>query len=431
MRRSSRALAFGLLVVVACSALSWWMGTRVKSRAQAAAEAAPPPPSLITAPVEYRALADSLVVRGTVKARGKVAVTVESAPEGSRLVVTGVPTRPGSVVTEGSLLVEVSGRPVFLLQGGVPAYRDLRPGLRGRDVAQLQAALARLGFRTHDPAGRFSSGTAAAVRRFYRAMGYEPRTAPVDAGPPAGEGAPTGGGADGTAAGAAAQVPPRTEVVVPYAELVFLDRLPAQVTSVAASVGSRPEGPLLELASGRLVVEAGLDADERRLVRAGVPAQMVAELLDRKFSGRVAEVFTAASAGGTDGSAATPAEGEAGGGGGDGPSTEPGSEAGPGTPYLVRITTPKPIPADLLDQEVRVSIRTAGSTRKALVVPLAAVWASPDGTSYVTELRPGASPTTVRVDPGVSAGGYVAVHPAARELRAGDAVVVGQGPARG
>ena len=437
-RNGSRPVALGIVVVVVCSALSWWLGTRVKSPAQAAAEAAPPPASPITAPVEYRVLSDSLVLRGTVEAPGEGAVTVESAPEESRLVVTGVPVRPGSAAGEGSLLVEVSGRPVFLLEGSVPAYRDLHPGLRGRDVAQLQAALARLGFGPGEHDGRFGRGTAAAVRRLYRARGYEPRTVPVEAAPPASAGRdarePAQGGAQqGTASGSAAQATPPTgtDVVVPYTEIMFLDRLPARVTTVAASVGSKPEGPLLELASGELVVEAELTADERPHVRAGAPARIDAELLGTQLSGRVAEVAAASASTDSTGGLGEHAAGSDAGEGGDGPSAEAGSQTGPAAPYVVRITTSRPIPARLLGQDVRVRIQTAGTRRKALVVPLAAVWADADGTSYVTELGPGGSQAAVRVEPGVSAGGNVAVRQVGNELRPGDAVVIGERAADG
>jgi len=57
----------------------------------------------------------------------------------------------------------VSGRPALVLQGAVPAYRDITPGAVGDDVRQLQAALGRLGFpaRPH----RMASTTTARAGR--------------------------------------------------------------------------------------------------------------------------------------------------------------------------------------------------------------------------------------------------------------------------
>src|SRR5258708_1158189 len=47
-----------------------------------------------------------------------------ASTSGSASVVTSVRVRPGEVVRGGRVLAEVSGRPVFLLQGSVPVYRD-------------------------------------------------------------------------------------------------------------------------------------------------------------------------------------------------------------------------------------------------------------------------------------------------------------------
>ena len=57
-----------LLVLAASSGLSWWLGARSQSPEQAAARAEPPPASWITAPVEERVLASTVVMRGDVRA---------------------------------------------------------------------------------------------------------------------------------------------------------------------------------------------------------------------------------------------------------------------------------------------------------------------------------------------------------------------------
>lgn len=63
-------------------------------------------------------------------------------------VLTGVVT---SVSTEnqfdiGDVVYSVNDIPVFVTRGDVPFYRDLREGVRGRDVEQLNAMLAHLGY---------------------------------------------------------------------------------------------------------------------------------------------------------------------------------------------------------------------------------------------------------------------------------------------
>jgi peptidoglycan hydrolase-like protein with peptidoglycan-binding domain len=62
---------------------------------------------------------------------------------------------------------------VALLYGRMPAYRELRRGMRGADVRQLEANLARLGFTRRRMAvdEHYTAGTASAVRAWQRASG--------------------------------------------------------------------------------------------------------------------------------------------------------------------------------------------------------------------------------------------------------------------
>lgn len=126
----------------------------------------------MTAAVERRVLAQTVISRGDVRPQVSVDVVAPSSVEGAP-VVTGIGVVVGEEVGEGARLVEVSGRPVFVLGGEVPVYRSLRPGMSGADVAQLQEALARLGF-TPDGDGVFGEATKVAVAAFYEAAGYAP-----------------------------------------------------------------------------------------------------------------------------------------------------------------------------------------------------------------------------------------------------------------
>lgn len=158
--------------LVAISTVSWWLGSRTQSPSQAAARAAEPSASWITARVERRVLASTVVLRGDVRPEVSLVVGVPSSVEGAG-VVTRLPPAVGSEVAEGSVLLGVSGRPVFVLQGDVPVYRSLKPGMSGADVAQLQAALVRLGFAP-ETSGVFGEATKVAVTQFYAAAGFEP-----------------------------------------------------------------------------------------------------------------------------------------------------------------------------------------------------------------------------------------------------------------
>ncbi|WP_230396291.1 peptidoglycan-binding protein [Streptomyces blattellae] len=157
----------------------------IKSPAQAAADTKPPAADVLTAPVERRVLKETVVLRGTVAAGQSVTVTpvMGGGEDAAEPVVTKLPVDAGDTVRAGQLLLEVSGRPVFVLKGGLPVYRDLKPGAEGDDVAQLQNALQALGHSTgNDAPGTFGSGTKAALQAFYAGLGYDPRPAVDDDG---------------------------------------------------------------------------------------------------------------------------------------------------------------------------------------------------------------------------------------------------------
>ncbi|MGW2304767.1 peptidoglycan-binding protein [Streptomyces sp. NPDC001809] len=175
VRGGRRWLALVAAGAVALTGAGFGASLLVKSPAQAAADSRPPAPSVITAPVEYRALASSVILRGTVVPGQSVEITPGGTAEGGSPTVSKLPLKAGDTVRAGRLLVEISGRPVIALQGTVPLYRDLKPGAQGSDVGRLQDALHRLGHSTSpDNRGRFGEGTKAAVTALYAALGYEP-----------------------------------------------------------------------------------------------------------------------------------------------------------------------------------------------------------------------------------------------------------------
>lgn len=90
---------------------------------------------------------------------------------------------PGAVIAPGQPLYEVDGRGVPLLAGERPAWRPFEPGMTaGPDVAQLNSGLVAVGVasglagNTH-----FGTATAAAVRRWQRALGV-PVTGRIEVG---------------------------------------------------------------------------------------------------------------------------------------------------------------------------------------------------------------------------------------------------------
>ena len=70
------------------------------------------------------------------------------------------------------MLVEVTTRPVFVLQGELPMYRRLVIGTEGPDVVQLEQAMVRLGYDPGTVDTVFDASTAAAVEQMYADAGY-------------------------------------------------------------------------------------------------------------------------------------------------------------------------------------------------------------------------------------------------------------------
>ena len=169
------AVAVVLVAVGAAAGLGWMAGQRVRSPDQIAFETQPPEPSLITVEVELTELAADVITRADVGYDDPAALSLSGALGGqpSVLLVTSAPER-GDDLAEGSAAIEISGRPVFLLVGEIPVFRDLRPKAKGPDVRQLEEALARLGYFDLTPDDTWDPDTGAAAAAWYEAAGYAP-----------------------------------------------------------------------------------------------------------------------------------------------------------------------------------------------------------------------------------------------------------------
>lgn len=165
-------LALSLIFVVLLAVASWIVGSKIQSPAEAAARTAPPTPSPILVPVEERVLTSDIITRGTARFGLPQSISLAPSPLKSEAgVITTLPAR-GDQLKEGAVLLTASGRPVFLLQGDTPAYRDLVSGLLGEDVRQLEVALKRLKFDPGPMDGVYDEKTSAAVADLYTAAGY-------------------------------------------------------------------------------------------------------------------------------------------------------------------------------------------------------------------------------------------------------------------
>ncbi len=170
--RPSRRWAWFVVVLALClgAAGAWFVAGRSQSPEQAAARAEEPPASWVTAEVDLRVLSATVIQRGDVGAEVSVSVEAPGSVE-QPAVVTKPPPASGDAVTDGDVVVEVSGRPVFVFEGSAAMYRSLRPGMTGPDVAQLQDALSRLGYAP-DSDGVFGESTKVALDAWYSDAGY-------------------------------------------------------------------------------------------------------------------------------------------------------------------------------------------------------------------------------------------------------------------
>lgn len=414
-------------ILVASVGLSapWW----VKSPQQLAAEAQPPPLTVLTAPVERRALRDVLVVRGEVQSGRSFDVT----PAGEPGIVTAIKTARGDSVAAGTVLVEVNGRPLVALPGEMPAYRDLRPGDSGRDVAQLQAALASLGFSPGTADGVFGPGTKRALADFYRSLGYQPLPVSkddeerlaglrrqvteaersVEDAQVALDTVTADPEATDDQRKAAAQALDRAKEdlaarrdelaraerlsgpMLPRSEYTFLPTFPARVAGLTAELGAPVTAPLVTLATGDPVVVGTLTSPQKALVRVD------------------AKVDINGDAGLTAGGTVTSV----------GDLAQPDASGASGFPLTV--TPSPPLDQAVVGQSVRLSIEVAVSDGEQLVVPVSALYGGADGKFYVLRRHPDGQEDQVEVEPGLSAQGYVVVTPVDATLEPGDRVAIG------
>ncbi|MDG5801305.1 peptidoglycan-binding protein [Streptomyces ossamyceticus] len=456
-RHRTRVLGVALAAVLLTGA-GVLASTVIKSPAQAAAEAGPPPEDVLTAPVERRVLRDTVVMRGTVTAAQSADVgTGGGTAEGTaKPVVTKEPLQAGDAVQRGRVLLEVSGRPVFALKGRLPVYRDLKPGAKGADVIQLQTELRALGHGTGaDASGVFGAGTKSALNAFYGSIGYDPLPAQADGGKAvqsakdavtaaertvedaqSGSDGTKGGETTGTSASAGtvggggrterraredlararaelAKAEAADGPMLPASEVLFLRDFPARVDTVRAKVGSEVSGPVLTVSAGKLVVHGYLEEYQKGMVRPGSTVEITSETSQVSVSGKVTSVAS-------DMTTAAPQQQE-------GDQSAAAAAAADGTNgYLMVVEPDKALPAVLAGQDVRLTIEAASTSGKALILPVTAVSAGADGKSVVTVVEPGGRQRRVEVRPGTTGDGYVEVTPVSGgRLAEGDKVVTG------
>lgn len=355
------------------------ISTTIKSPADVAAQTQPPGLTQLTATVHRQVISTTVLAQGKVSQPAEVSGPAASGgggASGAQPIVTRIFLHPGAEVGPGSVILEVAGRPVFAFPGTVPAYRNLIPGETGEDVAELQVALEEIGLGVgDDTSGVYGPGTAAAVAAFYQDIGY---SAPmISTGPKAERGA-----------------------MMPLSEFMFIPRFPAHVASLGAKVGGTASGKLVTLSMGNPAVAGQLNPNDRGLVRPGMKVRITNTVTGRSVHGRITSVKSR---------------------------TETKGSISGGIFLPMRIRPGRPLPPSLIGQNVTLTIIAAHSSGPVLAVPEAAVFASVDGSTYVTRVTGAHSQVRVPVRTGLTGDGLVEVTPVGgAALAAGDTVLTGE-----
>jgi hypothetical protein len=299
----------------------------------------------------------------------------------------------GLTVRQGQVIYRVSGSPVVLLYGSVPAYRDLSEGLIGADVRELNAGLVRLGYTTRAALGPrsgwdyYSAATAYAVGRLQSKLGL----------------AVTG--------------------TLSLGQAAFLPG-PALITALGSSAalgGPATPGSVVAAASSVTpVVIIDLDAAQQSEVKNGDPVAIT--LPDGSTTpGVISQISRVAS---------SSSPGSTGSGSGSGSPNSPNSGSGSGAgssgtsaTITVLVSLRHPKAAGKLNQAPVTVTVTTGRVADALTVPVDALLARPHG-GYAVEVVSGGRRRLVTVTPGMfdDAAGLVAVSGAG--LSPGQRVVV-------
>lgn len=264
-------VVLAVVAIVVAGLCAWLLAVRLESPQQVAARAEPPAPEPVVAALDRGYLNGPVSMTTKAQNQQNVAVTPPAALTG---VVTAVDRSVGDTLSPASVPFRVNGRPVFVLEGTFPLYRDIGPGDEGDDVLALQKGLLAAGYALGRPDGKYGPQTQAAVRSMYRAAGYPAPEVAVEA--PAGPGAtppgtpPPASGTTGTSGTSAAGAtgPPATATGVAAAdrvpwvlqsEVMTVPRLPAAIDTIT-TVGTSITGEttLLTLGAGQVVLTATL-----------------------------------------------------------------------------------------------------------------------------------------------------------------------------
>lgn len=393
-RWAARALTVALLA--ATFGVGWAAAVAFQSPEQREAAARPPAPAALFEPVVAGQLKDEVQVRALVSPANQRALRPASLP--SPAVVTAAPLATGATVDAGDVVLELSGRPVIVLPGEFPFYRDLAPGLSGPDVAQLQQALGDVGHHIDsDETGFFGASTSEAVRRLYTSIDYDvPKDPSCDGQAPAEDGQaaeadePDGDAEADDGDDSGEQGCARDRPMIPLTEIVVTKGLPIRLNSTPQVGATLDEGAnVATWTSGGLVAKTNVPPQAASRLARGMDV-----LLVRDDGASVPA--TVKSVGESD-----PATGE---------QQPDDADSGP----EVVITPKKKFGSGWSGQDVLARITIEVVSERALLVPSIAITRDPQGEAFVSVQHKNGNHKRVAVEVLGELAGQTAVRPKAR-----------------
>lgn len=400
-----RYVAPWLMVVVAGVALF----AATESPAQRRRATAPPPEPVVTATVERRVLTEGLTMPGRVaparpyKVLPPAAGIVASEGSGQDLIVTRSPPAVGTSIVDGSLLAAVSGRPLFVLRGDLPLYRDIEPGMQGEDVAVLQAGLRLAGFRIRDREGDYGTSTQSAIGALWENNDFEPEVdvalqEQLDEAEATLASVPPGSSEAAAAQQAVDDLEAKVGPRVPRSSIVMVPTLPATVVASDVARGTQLDAETAVVEMSALPPILAVSATQAQAARIATDMRATTTVGEIQVTGKVQVV---------------------------GDPAEDGS-------VPITVATDEALSYDKLGTSVSVNVELTTSGGEVLAVPASAIRTNAEGHDEVVLIKnaPGnreQKPITVRVEIGVVIAGYVEIKEATPELRPGDELVVGDG----
>lgn len=266
----------------------------------------------------------------------------------------------GTTIKRGAPVYRVDNEPVVLLYGSLPAYREMRAGVRGSDVKQFERNLSALGYDGFTADDEYTSATAEAVRDWQDDLGVA-QTGRVDPGR------------------------------IVYAPSTV--RVDARIAAPGDLV--QPGKGIATITGTARVVTVLLDVADQRLAKNGAAVRLAAPNGER-IGGKITKVSTVIQSAGSG----------SGSGGGTGSGAAGGSE--PETKIEVTVAVDKPAALAGFDQASVDVDFTASERKDVLTVPVAALLALSEG-GYGVEIVSGGSTRVVAVRTGLFADGRVEI----------------------